>query len=356
MLFWSEQSWKRELAQSTHHYRLFKVPLAVVLERYKIQWCLRYVFGALVVSAAVQLVLLPQMIVYFHRLSLASLVLNIVVSLLLAVLAAVALLGVLFAQVSTSIAAPVLRLAEWINWLMVHSVDPFSDAGGASLRLPEYSGGLGLIYVLYYVPLVFLVIKLARWEPLARSAKKSRATRLLLVQPALIVVLIAHPFSATSNGNSLRVDFLDVGQGDAALITMPDGRTLLVDGGGRPRFRSEANNTFERETRSIGESVVSEYLWWRGLDRVDYVLATHADADHIDGLNDVVRNFAVNTALVGRTPANDPEFAKLSQSLTKTHLQTVQAGDVIRFGEVELHVLWPQVAGSQSGTMRVCDG
>src|SRR6185503_8863426 len=107
---------------------------------------------------------------------------------------------------------------------------------------------------------------------------------------------------------------------------------------GRPQFRSQS---VERETRSIGESVVSEYLWWRGLDRVDYVLATHADADHIDGLNDVVRNFAVNAALVGRTPANDPEFSKFLQSLTHTYLQTVHAGDVIRFGEVELHVLWP---------------
>ena len=43
--------------------------------------------------------------------------------------------------------------------------------------------------------------------------------------------------------------------------------------------------TFDRETRSIGEAVVSEYLWWRGLDHIDYLLATHADADHIDGLN-----------------------------------------------------------------------
>ena len=62
-LFWSEKSWKREMARSTHHYRLFKAPLAAVLERYRIQRSLRYVFGAIVVSAAVQIVLLPQMIV-----------------------------------------------------------------------------------------------------------------------------------------------------------------------------------------------------------------------------------------------------------------------------------------------------
>ena len=338
-LFWSEKSWKREMARSTHHYRLFKAPLAAVLERYRIQRSLRYVFGAIVVSAAVQIVLLPQMIVYFHRLSLSSLLLNIVVSVLLAVLAAVALIALLLAQLSAPVAMPLLKLAEAINWLMVHSVDPFADAGIASLRLPEYSGWARLIYVAYYVPLVILVVALDHWEPHSRFVSRGNTHRqLLLVQFALIVILIVHPFSTARADAQLHIDFLDVGQGDSALITMPDGTTLLVDGGGRPRFRSEL---VERETRSIGESVVSEYLWWRGLDRVDYVLATHADADHIDGLNDIVRNFAVNTALIGRAPANDPEFGRFAGSLINTNLQTVKSGDVIRFGEVELRVLWP---------------
>ena len=337
-LFWSERSWKQEMARTTHHYRLFKVPLAAVLERYKIQWCLRYVFGAIVVSAAVQIVLLPPLIVYFHRLSLSSLLLNIVVSVLLALLAAVALFALSLAQLSAPIATPLLRLAEAINWLMVHSVDPFADAGIASLRLPEYASWPRIVYVLYYIPLLMLVIVLHRWEPLSRFTEKRRLIPVTVAQLALIGIVVLHPFSAARADALLHVDFIDVGQGDSALITMPDGTTLLVDGGGRPRFRSES---LERETRSIGESVVSEYLWWRGLDRVDYVLATHADADHIDGLNDIVRNFAVNTALVGRAPGNDPEFAQLAGSLINTNLQTVQSGDVIRFGEVELRVLWP---------------
>ena len=347
-LYWSEKNWKREIERSTHHYRLFKFPLGGVLERYRIQWFLRYLFGAIVVSAAVQILLLPQMILYFHRLSLSSLVLNIVVSVLLAALAAVALIGLLVAQISEPLAVPLLKLAEAINWLMVHSVDPFADVGAASLRLPEYSGWPRMIYVLYYMPLLFLVIGLHRWEPLARSTRKRRVLPLALVQSLLVAIPILHPFSAPRAGELLHIDFLDVGQGDSALITMPDGTTLLIDGGGRPRFRSDAGGPFERETRSIGESVVSEYLWWRGLDTVDYVLATHADADHIDGLSDVLRNFNVRTALVGRTPANDPEFTKFSQSLAKTPLQIIQIGDVIRFGEVELRVLWPP-PGTDSG-------
>jgi competence protein ComEC len=157
-----------------------------------------------------------------------------------------------------------------------------------------------------------------------------------------------HPFSAAKADDRLRVDFLDVGQGDAALMTMPDGTTLLVDGGGRPRFLQQksagaAKETFARDARSIGEAVVSEYLWWRGLDRVDYVLATHADADHIEGLNDVFRNFKVRAALLARTPANDPEFTEFAGSADDAGvpLRLIGAGDSLCFGAVRIAVLWP---------------
>jgi competence protein ComEC len=125
------------------------------------------------------------------------------------------------------------------------------------------------------------------------------------------------------------------------VITMPDERVLLVDGGGTTdKHRSNTDR------RSVGEAVVSEYLWWRGLDTVDFVLATHADADHIDGLNDVLRNFTVNAALVARSPANDPEYAKFAQTVSAagTNVAMIQAGDVIRFEDVEIMVLWPPAA------------
>jgi competence protein ComEC len=100
---------------------------------------------------------------------------------------------------------------------------------------------------------------------------------------------------------------------------------------------------FERDARSIGEAVVSEYLWWRGLDQVDYILATHADADHMEGLNDVARNFSVRAALVARAPAGDPEYARFAQTARRQGIPIYQLerGDVFRFGETEATVLWP---------------
>ena len=131
---------------------------------------------------------------------------------------------------------------------------------------------------------------------------------------------------------------------------MPDGSTLLIDGGGRPNFRAPRGAddetetfAFEPDTRGIGDAVVSEYLWWRGLARVDYVLATHADADHIEGLNDVVRNFRVAAALVGRAPRGDEDFARFATTarVAGVPIQLVARGDRLRFGAVTIELLWP---------------
>ena len=342
LLFWNERDWQQQVARSSHDYRLFKARPAAWLGRYQVQRCLRYFFGAVLVSVSVQLVLLPLMIVYFHRLSPASLLLNIIVSVLLAGLMAVALIALLIAHVSAAISAPLFKLADAINWLMVHSVDPFS---GFNFRLPEYSGSAAWLYAIYYLPFVLLVLALSHWCPLALSKqRRCRLHRFVLpmiaLQLLLTALLILHPLSRGHADANLRIDFLDVGQGDSALVTMPDGTTLLADGGGNIMDAS----------RRIGETVVSEYLWWRGLDMIDYILVTHADADHIDGLNDVLKNFTVRNALIAHVPRDDPEFAKFSETLkqTNTHAEQLQAGDVIHFGDVELSVVWPPAGGETS--------
>jgi competence protein ComEC len=357
-LFWSERKANRELARANYSYRLFKSPFAGALERSHLQGPLRYAFGAVLVSAAVQLALLPFLVVYFHRLSFASFLLNIGVSMLMATIAIVAAIALLLVQVSSTLAAPLISITNSLNWVMVHSVDPFSRAGAASIRLPEYTVWASVVYGLYYLPLLLLVVSLSSWKPLDLTQEKSTHRpwiKVIAVFLQLLAVgsIVGHPFSAGHATGKLRVDFLDVGQGDSALITFPDNTTLLIDGGGRPgpfekenRFSaggSFGEETFEPETRSIGESVVSEYLWWRGLDHVDYILATHADADHIDGLNDVVRNFDVRAAFVARTPTTDIEYARFGETLAERSvpLLLVGAGDVLRVGAVTAKVLWP---------------
>jgi competence protein ComEC len=161
--------------------------------------------------------------------------------------------------------------------------------------------------------------------------------------------MIFHPFGSPKIDGRLHVDFLDVGQGDAALITFPNGETLLVDGGGKANFNQtnlgtkEEPEFFEPDTRSVGEAVVSEFLWARGYSQIDYVLATHADADHIQGLSDAAVNFSARAAIFGRTPAKDTEFTALHAVLQKRGIESVRLsrGDVLTFGDVKIEILYP---------------
>lgn len=358
-LFWQEKKWRRELSQLNYRYRLLKTPLALRLERYHLQSLVRYGFGAVLVSFCVQITMLPLLVVYFHRLSISALVLNIGVSVIMALIIFTGLAALLIAELKLS-AALLISLTNGLQWLMVHGVDPFSRIGIASMRLPEYSGAWSAINALFFVPLVILAIALAYSNPLAAPGEsKARFGCRVLVKTAAFLqalffaVIVFHPFSAAKGDGKLRIDFLDVGQGDAALVTMPDGTTLLVDGGGRPKFRQrnsepETGREFERDSRSIGEAVVSEYLWWRGLGQVDYLLATHADADHMEGLGDVARNFHVRAALVARTPASDPEFAEFTETLRRERIpvQVIGKGDRLCLGGVRADVLWPPPSGN----------
>ena len=95
-------------------------------------------------------------------------------------------------------------------------------------------------------------------------------------------------------GRYLDVTTLDVGQGDAIVIRFPNGATMLVDAGGR------SSGSFD-----IGARVVGPALRARGIRRLDYLVVTHADADHIGGAVSVVEEFTPVEVWTGVPVAGD---------------------------------------------------
>ena len=75
---------------------------------------------------------------------------------------------------------------------------------------------------------------------------------------------------------------MDVGQGDAFLVTFPNGRTLMVDTGG----------VSIRGDFDIGDRVLGPALRARGVARLDYLSFTHGDPDHIGGAASLAKDFA----------------------------------------------------------------
>jgi len=354
-LYWSEENWRREQSRSIWSCRLFKALSAEKLERRKLQTILRYIFETLLVSLVVQAWLIPFLVIYFHRISLIGIFLNVWVGLLMAIESLVAIGAIFAAQISTTLAAPLVLLTEILNWIMIHAADLFVENGWASFRIPHYSGALRVIYILYFVPVVALTYFIHQWKPFSLESKvhslKPKVGYSFSALFVFLLLIIFHPFSAPRAGGRLRVEFLDVGQGDSALITMPTGETLLIDGGGKVNFSSlyvgregEEPELFEPDTQTIGEAVVSKFLWEKGYSQIDYILATHADADHIQGLADIAENFRVRTAIFGRAPLDDADFIELYNALQKRNVPYLVASrnDVLNFGDVKIEVLYPE--------------
>jgi competence protein ComEC len=171
-------------------------------------------------------------------------------------------------------------------------------------------------------------------------AKRRAAMVAAAVVAGLAALIAIHPFAPRLDAQRLEVTILDVGQGDAIFVAFPDGKTMLLDGGGLP---GSAYIRSRRPGIDVGEDVVSPFLWERGLKRLDVVALTHAHQDHLAGLAAILGNFQVGELWVGRD-IESAAFAALLAEAGERGIPVIhrQRGDEFDWGGVRMRVLWPE--------------
>jgi competence protein ComEC len=176
---------------------------------------------------------------------------------------------------------------------------------------------------------------------LAALARRRRWVILFSLPLAVLLLVCAtYPFAPGLTSGALEASVLDVGQGDSIFVAFPDGRTLLIDGGGTygaSRFGGV------RIGLDIGESVVSPFLWQRGIRCLDAIALSHAHTDHLDGLNAILDNFRVQELWVGRAVDSQPFRDLLAHARARgVRIVDRTRGDNFSWGGVTGLVLWPE--------------
>jgi competence protein ComEC len=270
-------------------------------------------------SAAVEIALLPVMAETFSRVSVAGLVLNVVAVPAMAVVQIAGLVVVMASHLET-----IGRIAGWSAHLgstaIVSSARLVDAAPWLAFRVPPPAP---LVVVAYYVGLGALI---ASRRTVARAV-----SAFALVVAALTIV---SGFRIADDIRGLRLTMVDVGQGEAMVLQIAGGHTVMVDSGGAP---------FGSGGFDIGTRVVEPALWTRGVSSLGALLFTHGDPDHIGGAMPLIQDFRPAAVWQG-VPV--PRARSLQQVLARATaagipIEERRAGEQFSLGAARVFVLHP---------------
>jgi competence protein ComEC len=236
-----------------------------------------FLYEITAISAVIQAGLALPMIVYFHRVGLSGLTANALVVPLMGLAIPVGFVAVFTGWAwMARIGGVLLALSRAIvHWHA--SLDP-------DWRIPTPPLWLGIAFSL---ALIAAAVARGRWWRMVSGAAVA----------ALLALLLWQPFPPDVHPGELELTVIDVGQGDGLLLIFPDGKRMILDGGGIPTFGNQSKSQLD-----VGEDVVAPYLWERNIRTVDVVALSHAHDDHIGGLPALVSDFRPRELWTGATP------------------------------------------------------
>ena len=291
-----------------------------------------------VASLATEVMLFPVSAAVFERITVAGLGLNF---LAIPLMALAQLAGMALVPVSM-LSMPLAKMVGWLAHVgaagLVWSAALVRFAPALSWRVASPSAWAIVTY--------YSSIAIARWMRWLARIHGSAAPRIarpggraaLAAALAAGIWIAATPWTllAGRGDGRLHVTFVDVGQGDSALIRFPHGAAWLIDAGGLG-----GSAAFD-----IGDRVVAPVLRSMGVVRLDGLVLTHGDPDHIGGALAVVREFRPRVVWEGIPVPRSDALAAIREAAASAGLtwRSVHRGDEVRVDEAVLSVKHPEAA------------
>jgi competence protein ComEC len=212
-------------------------------------------------------------------------------------------------------------------------------AGGLAQAMALFTVWFARVIPAWRVPAPNVVEIVAWYVPLVALALVGRRALRLTMACALVLVLSATwRVMARALSTTVRATFLDVGQGDACVIELPQGHVMIVDGGG------SFDPTFDP-----GQQVLAPFLWRRGIRRVDLIVLSHPHPDHANGLPFIVDHFPVGEVWTNGQETTQPGTLALLAA-ARRHGVPLPAPHPIAIGGARVRPLGPRDSDGKIAT------
>lgn len=288
--------------------------------------CKNKLLESFLVSLAIQLTTIPIVLYYYFEIPLYGVLLNLVViplmSLVLGFGIAGGMAGLIFIPAGIFLVSPCYYILGLYKYLC---------AAVLNLPLAKIIVGKPDLWqmVVYYLLLLAIC--------LIKSKQKSGEIFKWVWGTAFMMFLISR-----QPGSGMRITFLDVGQGDGICIQAPGGINCLIDGG-------------SSDVKQAGSKRIEPFLKSRGIRKIDYLFISHMDADHINGIMELLEAYALNLAgenasgvsirrlVLPKLAKKDEEYLEIEKLAKKNKIMVLyfQKGDKILNGRFSFSCLHP---------------
>ena len=301
----------------------------------KIQRKSQTIIEIISVSISAQIIIMPIMIFKFNTLNVSFLLTNILLYIVIGIIVMGGFIQIVITFFSTKIGVAIARIIELPTYGLI--------------LISKINFGNFIIVTPYLIQIIFFYISVFSIRYLYNlfHSKNITITQLRInntihlvkykIKPhrnkivyLVIILAIVYVIIGTIP-HDLKIHFIDVGQGDSTLILTPNDKKILIDGGGSATY-------------DVGKNVLLPYLLNRRINKLDYIIISHFDLDHVNSLFTIIDKIKVKNIIICKQPEISENYKKLLSATKEKNIKIIKVnkGDKIKIQkDLEFNILWP---------------
>lgn len=286
-----------------------------------------------IICISAQVIIVPILLLNFNTFSLYFLLANVAAAPLIGIITILGFIIIIMSYIIFPM-ANLLNVIEntlllFLNLLTKH----ISNLPNAIIyfKTPFIFSILIYFFVFFTMTVVYTTEQVTIKRKIQKNLKRilKFITKIILIYVLIIFLIDTGIFRK----NKLEVYFIDVGQGDSSLIITEENKKILIDGGG-------SND----EKYDVGQKVTLPYLLDRRINDLDYVVVSHFDSDHVQGLYAILENIKVKNVVISTQYEKTENYEKFMEIVyrKKINIINVKKDDKIQIDKfAKLEILFP---------------
>ncbi|MBO5349386.1 MAG: DNA internalization-related competence protein ComEC/Rec2 [Clostridia bacterium] len=283
----------------------------------------KYVKESIIISISANIIIIPILAIYYNKISFIFIISNIFANILLSIIMPLIFIFLFMSFISISITKTLSFILNLFFNLLL-----YLSSISAKIKILSFivNTPYKITVVLYYIALITILIGIKIREKFAIKKILKEIISIYLVV-SIILNLVNYIDS------NMYIHFIDVGQGDSTLIITPSNKKILIDGGG-----SENGEDY------VGKNILLPYLLDRRIKKLDYMIISHFDSDHVAGLFKILQELKVQQVIISKQIEDSENYQKFLKLVKekKIVVKQVRTGDRILIEKnFFIDFIWP---------------